>query len=243
MLPHFESFRQCFQFSLHTLLYVVTFACCATGVLYERNRRETEVAALSRESKEQLAAIESKHRLEWQWWKDNYASAGWDFKAIRSDRQRAVPLMFNASASQAEKYGVEKVDDETLVVSDDWTGGEVGLLHLCAFENVKRVHITHASLTSEGLIFLRQLPQLIELQLNLATADDRCFEHLAGLARVRVMQLNCPKFTDVGFAKLKGLRSLQHLILRCDQISDVAIADLQAGLPCLKIHRASAPAR
>lgn len=233
--------RQRLQFSLRTLLYLITFACCAIGIRRERVLRKAEVAALTDQYREQLAEAREKNQAEvgfWQnRWRQQLATRGLEPKARNPGHVREVPLLFLASVYQAERHGAEEIEG-TVIVSEDWKGGDFGLWHLAAYENALSLHVTNSGLTNDSLFCLRDLGRLKDLQLNMASVDDGCLDHVACLFELRTLQLKCPQITADGLRRLKPLKHLQHLVLQCDRVTDDQLDQLRAVFPRVKIQRA-----
>jgi hypothetical protein len=234
--------RQRLQFSLRTLLYLITFACCVIGIRRERVLRKAEIAALTDEFREQLAEATEKNQAEVEYWRRNFRDQlghrSGEMKGLNSGGRREIPFIFLASIDEAKRHGAEEIEEAVVVVDEDWKGGDIGLWHLGAYQNLSSLHITNSSLTNDGLYCLRDLRSLKELQLNMAAVDDRCLDHVACLSQLRTLQLKCPQITADGLRRLKTLKRLQHLVLQCDRVTDDQIDQLRAVFPRAKIQRA-----
>jgi len=140
-------------------------------------------------------------------------------------------------------------DDRTDLGSLEALKGHVGIESLGLYEY---------RTTPDGLAFLKTLPNLRELSLELQLQDDgaldlralRKLEKLslggseatdAALESVREMKnltdltLSSHAVTDVGLKHLRGLTALERLDLQFTQVTDKGVKELQKALPNCKI--------
>lgn len=241
MLERSSGSRQRLQFSLRTLLYLITVACCAIGIRRERVLRKAEVAALTDQYREQLAVATEKNQADVDFWQRNFRERlghrSGEMKGGNSGGRREIPFIFLASIDEAKKHGAEEIEEAVVVVDEDWEGGDIGLWHLGAYQYLSSLHVTNSTLTNDSLYCLRDLRSLKELQLNMALVDDQCLDHVACLFQLRTLQLKCPQITADGLRRLKPLKHMQHLLLQCDRVTDDQLDQLRAIFPRVKIQR------
>ena len=65
--------------------------------------------------------------------------------------------------------------------------------------------------------------------------SDAGLVHLKGMTNLQNLQLLETRITDAGLVHLKGLTGLQTLGLRGTQVTDQGVADLQKALPNCEI--------
>lgn len=88
-------------------------------------------------------------------------------------------------------------------------------------------------LKDADLAALKDIPNLVELDLGGTTVTDAGLAHLAGLKNLVRLQLEKTKVTDAGLAHLKGLDNLVSLNVYGTEVTDKGLEHLQ-GLKNLK---------
>ena len=82
------------------------------------------------------------------------------------------------------------------------------------------------------------LTNLQTLNLNFCRQiTDAGLVHLKGLTNLEQLDLVDTQVTDAGLVHLKGLTKLRTLFLDSTQVTDAGIADLQKALPKCKIWK------
>jgi hypothetical protein len=66
---------------------------------------------------------------------------------------------------------------------------------------------------------------------------DAGLVHLKGLSSLRELNLRCTKVTDAGLVHLKGLTGLRKLDIRYTKVTPAGVRDLQKAIPPLEIVR------
>ena len=200
--------RRWYQFSLKTLLVVMTVATVAFGgwVQFRRQRaRENRdrVAASEKAIEKAVAAIEN--------------SGGMVFSGNEERRpQTWLEELFDDPGDADDPVRVLKVT--TVIFQFYAQGGKV----------------TDAELKQ----LLKGLENLEDLDLYRTNITDAGLEHVKGLKHLRYLNLHWQKkVTDAGLEHLKGLESLQHLDLRGTKVTDGGVENLQRALPNCKIDR------
>ncbi len=76
-------------------------------------------------------------------------------------------------------------------------------------------------ITDDGLIVLKDLKKLRNLDLSYSRVTDRGLKQLSGLKALRILDLNgCEGITDAGLAELSDLVNLKWLLLRGTNVTD-----------------------
>lgn len=95
------------------------------------------------------------------------------------------------------------------------------------FANVEGVHFYEMSEMDIALPYLRELPQLWELQLENTQVTDAGLDHLKGLTQLRWLSLANSHVTDAGLRHLMGLTHLEQLHLSNTQVTDGGLQHLK----------------
>jgi predicted negative regulator of RcsB-dependent stress response len=228
--------RRWYQFSLKTLLVVLTLLCLGPGgyVAYEQ-----------RKAREQKAAVEAIEKL-----------------GGKVETNNKVP---GRSPMLRQILGDESVGNVVSVTLNDTDVTDAGLVHLSGLKGLKHLSLNKTQVTDAGLQHLSGLKELTYLCLDGRQMTESGLRHLAGLKELKYLQLQDPELTDAGLvhlAKLKGLKSLfldntqvtdsglvhlagvkslTWLTLINTQVTDAGIAELQKALPKCKISHGKAP--
>jgi Leucine-rich repeat (LRR) protein len=133
---------------------------------------------------------------------------------------------------------------------------DAGLTNVTAFPHLEVLDLSGASITGEGLAFLKNCPQLTSfVMMNNEKFTDQGAANLASLPKLDVLEITsglsllltdaalksfgtlpeleslrlsqCPQFTDAGIAELAGLSQLTQLDLEgCTQVTDACLAHI-----------------
>jgi hypothetical protein len=125
----------------------------------------------------------------------------------------------------AEKAAFEKLEK---------TGAFV--MRLAQNTNWLRVDFTHRGkdVKDEELILLKDMPNLVELNLGGTNVTNSQMAHVKPLINLVRLQLHKTKVTDAGLANLSGLTKLMSLNLYGTDVSDAGIQQLKG---CQKLKR------
>jgi hypothetical protein len=167
--------RRWYQFSLKTLLVLLTLLCLGPGgfVAYEQNRAWRQKGA--------VAAIEELG-----------GAVGYC---------RAVPVrsaMLRRILGDDTFAVVESVDfwNPSRVTDAD-------LKHLASLSRLKTLHLDNSQVTDGGLKQLAGLKDLSVLYLDNSQVTDGGLAHLTGLKTLRILYVRRTKVTDTGVAELR----------------------------------------
>ncbi len=121
-------------------------------------------------------------------------------------------------------------DEESAIAKIEEFGGQV----LGIAQNTEGVRVLIPPKTFEGrvltdddLAVLKELNQVVELDLKNAGISDAGVAHLSGLTSLERLHLEKTKVTDAGLASLKGLSKLKYLNLYGTGVSDAGLDHLK----------------
>jgi hypothetical protein len=126
--------------------------------------------------------------------------------------------------SEAEKKALEKIQ-------------KLGGLALELAQNDPRLEVSYqqaeGKFTDAYLVPLKDLKDLVHLNLRGQPVSDKALEHLKGITTLTRLHLEKTKITDKGTENLKGLVNLEYLNLYGTEIGDATLAHLE-GMKKLK---------
>ena len=211
--------RRWHQFSLKTMVVVMTLACVAAGWLaYERNevrKRATIIAVI-----EKLGGTV-------------------DYDESQPFRPRWLrPLLGDKSPGEvAQVFLVGEVTDAELiqvagltelkrlcVTSDKIT--DSGLSHLAGLGKLQKLSLDKAKVTDSGLEHLMGLQKLEDLSLNNTQVSDAGLARIAGLGNLQYLSLGGTKVTDAGLSHFASLVELRRVDVDDTQITDTGLVHL-----------------
>jgi Leucine-rich repeat (LRR) protein len=144
--------------------------------------------------------------------------------------------------SQIEKAGgrVLKIaqNDEHLEVNFKLEGASVtdaSLAPLRELPNIVHLNLGKTSVTDAGLTSIKGLTQLTELHLEETKITDKGLASLKDLKNLAYLNLYGTAVTDTGLDSLKSLTNLRHLYLWQTKVTEAGVKKLKAALPNLEI--------
>jgi Leucine Rich repeat len=209
--------RRWYQFSLRTLLVVITVLCVGPGgyVAYEQQK-----------ARQQKGAAEAIQKVGGDYHRDEtipLRSAGMRF-LLGDDRFGHVCSVWFFCPS--------KVTD-------------VDLLHLRHFPHLREVEFGGREIdsrdpgtilvTDRGLDHLAALTTLKQLSLDDTEITDAGLARLAGLTELKFLSLDGTHVTDAGLAHLSGFEKLTGLSVDRTSVTDRGIQKLSDKLPYLPL--------
>ena len=215
--------KRWFQFSLRTLLVLVTTGCVAGG--WWINRAFQQRAAVRR-FYELTAKRPDSHG-------DSLVTMGYRYQGKDQYYKPIIPQWLHwlrdmiGEECFGEVTGVQILD--TPATNDD-------LKHLAVLPCVERVWLARTKVTDEGMPRLLACPKLKFIGLDDLPITDAGIEHLVVLQDLESMSLSGTKITDAGLAHLAKLPKLKELWLRNTAITDAGYQKLQAALPQCEIQ-------
>jgi Leucine Rich Repeat (LRR) protein len=166
--------RRWYQFSLLTLLVVLTLLCVGPGgfVAYEQ-----------RKARQQQAAVEAIEKLG---------------GSVEYDEE--VPAR---SAMVRQILGDESFGNVDVVSLCDTQANDATLVHVAGLKSLKHLSLSDTQVTDAGLVYLAGLNGLTSLTLDNTQVTDAGLVHLAGLTKLEILLLPNTQVTDAGVAKLQ----------------------------------------
>jgi hypothetical protein len=132
------------------------------------------------------------------------------------------------------------MNDDSLVV-DFHLGGtaltDEGLVHVKALPKVVQLDLKDTQITDAGLANLAGIVTLNRLHLEKTKVTDAGLAHLKDLANLEYLNLYGTAVTDAGLEHLKGLKNLKKLYLWQSQATDAGIAKLKEALPAVAVSK------
>jgi hypothetical protein len=130
------------------------------------------------------------------------------------------------------------MNDDSLVV-DFHLGGtaltDEGLVHVKALPKVFELNLKDTQITDAGLANLAALATLNRLHLEKTKVTDAGLVHLKDLGNLEYLNLYGTAVTDAGLEHLKGLKNLKKLYLWQSQATDGGVAKLKEALPSVTV--------
>jgi hypothetical protein len=90
-------------------------------------------------------------------------------------------------------------------------------------------------ITDTGVAHLRRLNRLRTLILVGTVVTDDGLRHITGLSRLKTLKISSPNITDEGIPHLLRLKKLEDLCISGTSISEAGVAELRRGLPNCEI--------
>lgn len=140
-------------------------------------------------------------------------------------------------------------EDKRHLYTEEWPDTEIegfdsdgihvtntGLVYLQDLPGLVELSLRRTRITDAGLIHLEGLTGLEVLYLGETPLTDAGVVHLRRLARLRMLDLTGTTLTDVGLLQLQGMTNLESLWIYKTEVSDAGVAELQEVLPRCTIY-------
>ena len=114
---------------------------------------------------------------------------------------------------------------------------DAGMVYLKALTSLEDLDLSHTKLTDAGLEHLKGLTKLRWLGLGGTKVTDAGLVHLKGLTKLQWVGLAETKVTDAGLEHLKKLTNLQSLYLGESRVTKEGVAKFQQALPTCYVFR------
>ena len=116
---------------------------------------------------------------------------------------------------------------------------DAGLVHLKALTNLHNLDLSTTKITDAGLVHLKGSAKLRTLYLEDIKVTDAGLVHLKGLTGLQHLHLGGANVTNAGLLHLKGLTKLQYLYLLNTEVGDAGLAHLKGltKLEALNLYR------
>jgi hypothetical protein len=214
--------RRWYQFSLRTLLIVVTAASIPFGLVARElhiRRRQEEVRARFLEQ-ELVVGVNRRGEV---------VIAGahrWRANCFLSDEH-----LVHLEQCKHLKY----LDISSSFVTDE------GLAHIAGLKALEGLFLDYTDVTDRGLQHLEGLTNLRRLFLDHTQVTDAGLKRLGGMHKLRWLQLEGTLVTDRGLEHLKRLQSLEFLSLEGTKVTEEGAKSLRKVLPNCEIGQGPLP--
>lgn len=184
------------QYSLSTLLVVVTIVGVGLGLVTNRAERQRRAVAAIRE----LGGL-VQYDFEYPAPKE-LPGPDWLCQMLGVDYFADVVDVHTLNMTDATCSHLSALTSvRTLgLVSNEVT--DAGLAHLEGLTSLEVLYVD-AQVTDAGLAYLSGLTSLQELNLSSTQVTDAGLAHLSGLTSLYLLSLDCPRVTDKGCDKLQ----------------------------------------
>ncbi len=238
--------RRFLQFSLRTLLVVMTVLAVWLGTWLDRGRREK--AAVEALRQKGYVGIHYDYQVDSNGKRVTNASPpgpGWAHKFLGEH-------CFTRVVRMSSTY--YDLDDEALAHAAQFRClrilyNNVGMVSVAEFrmswsspENYAASGSVPDPVTDEGLARLRHLTRLETLILVGTKVTDDGLQHVTRLRRLTRLKISSPNITDQGIPHLLKLKNLKELCVSGTSISEAGVAELRRRLPnCAIVGPADVP--
>jgi len=200
--------RRWAQFSLATMLLVVTVLCVSLSVVVNwAHRQRDAVAAI------QAFGGGAKYAEP-----DDEASEAFPKPFLR----RWLPLDYFDKVREVYLYRTQVTD--------------AGLAQLQSLTELEELDLRGTQVTGAGLAHLQGLTRLQVLFVTGIQFKDAELVHLQRLANLQWLSLDRTQVTDAGLAHLHVLHGLRVLFLNGTHVTDAGLAQLRQALPNRQIY-------
>ncbi len=200
-----------FQFSLRTLLVVMTLICVFLGMVFN-------YVVLPAERQRAAVQAIAKFQLSPKYRTDPLASP------LTLTNPFSSPLAVYASAPKDEFWLIDKLRS---ILPRDY------------FYAVLAVDLTGCEFQDLDLVVLKQLPRLRSLGLSDTNVTDAGLENLKDLVDLEELELGRRKrenLSDIGIAHLKNLKKLKSLWIYNSTITDAGMLQLSGMTELIELH-------
>jgi internalin A len=222
-----RTWRSYLRFSVRGLILLVLAIGVGLGWMVQSARNQHDA----------VAAIEKAGgsvSYDWEWRNGTAIPAGkpwaprWLVDLMGVDYFGHVTDVSLPGATDAAIVPVARLTQLQRLILAESSMSDVGVI---SFFDVNRPRVTSA-----GLMHLKKLTNLAELDLGGTQVSDAGLAHLKGLTKLSVLDIRGNEVTDAGLAHLKGLTNLSVLSVCGNPVTDAGLAHL-AGLTNLSTLR------
>ena len=147
---------------------------------------------------------------------------------MRSTNICTLGLFFCALATAGAS-----ADEAEAIAAIEKLGGTVRQIAQDSEDKEAAFHLSGKDLTDDGLGAVKEIENLIWLNLANTKVTDAGLKHISGIKSLTRLHLEKTQIGDAGLEHLKGLEKLEYLNLYGTQVSDAGLEHLKA-LPNLK---------
>jgi len=135
----------------------------------------------------------------------------------------AAPDAFAQAKKKAERSPAEKA----AIAAIRKMGGHVQEIAQNDSRLEVAFHLADGKITDKNLVPLKDLKDVVELNLRGTDVTDAGLKHVAGLKSLKKLHLEKTKITDKGLAELKGLDNLEWLNVYGTQVSNDSLTHIK----------------
>ncbi len=221
--------RFSWQFSLRTLLIVVSLICIALGLyIGPKTRRHNQVLAI--EAVKGIVIYRPHEEESWMVEQlRNYLPQDW-FDEITSVFLQETDADDTTLEEIKSLVRLDYLDLRRTRVTD------AGLVHLKGLVGLESLILVDTRITDMGMENLSGLSDLKRLFLDKTGITDTGLDKLKGLTKLEYLSLNFTYITDNGLEKLNGLTDLEYLLLEGTRVSEAGATALLKALPDCQIY-------
>jgi Leucine-rich repeat (LRR) protein len=208
-----KSPRRWYQFSLRTLLLIMTLASGGFGWFAFMQRPWQRQA-----STDALVKLHARILRDHQGSSSSPESGAgnWIDQLVGSDPNASITAVFVTDPTLTDDdleclRGLAHLPRLRTFGISSPNITDAGLTHLRSLNRIKKLGLGCPLITDVGLEHLQALPQLEELELGLPGLSDAGLVHLQSLPRLRELALNKTAITSAGLAQLAALPQLEKL--------------------------------
>ena len=214
--------RRWLQFSLRTLLVVMTLAAVLLGwVVSQRQKAANQQNAVESFQAAEKFWSDSPNGIDLTKFPSIHASADVTFDTRATPRPEWLRLVLgNEVFGTAQKIKFSGADD-------------IGLAPVVHLTNTREIHLYGTQVSDAGMAYLAGLPKLEVLLLGGTRVGDAGMAHLEGARSLKSLYLTNTRMGDAGLAHLSKLPNLESLYLSGTLITDSGLANL-SGMKGLK---------
>lgn len=213
--------RRWVQFSMRTMLAVVSVSCVALAVRVAPAERQRRAVAAIQALGGNVTYVVNKSTVSpfWRW----------------------LPRAYRDKVAEVSITGTQVTDAE-LAHLQNLTGlqeiylygtrlTDAGLDHLKHLTSLQELELNHNQVTDTGLAHLKEMIGLQRLGLSGTQVTDAGLAHLQGLMGLQRLALDHTQITDAGLPHLQKLTELESLSLYDTRVTDAGLAQLSEALP------------
>ena len=157
--------------------------------------------------------------------------------AEADDKEQAAIAAIEQAGGTVRIIAADTEDREVQYYLSDKEVTDEALTPLREVSNVVWLNLRGTKITDAGLVHLKELNGLTRLHLEKTGIGDAGLAHLAGLTNIEYLNLYGTQVTDAGLEHLKGLKKIKKLYLWQTQVTAQGVEKLKASLPDVVIVR------
>jgi Leucine-rich repeat (LRR) protein len=214
--------RRWYQFSLKTLLVVLTLLCLGPGgwMAYQHHRdgrRQTAIDAIEKVG----GKIHYGNRVAPRSFAMQVFLGNERFENLDELRFTSNWKLANSDLVHVQQFpGLQILALADTQITDD------GLVHLANLVALKELDLEGTPITDSGLVHLAGSNTLKNLRLENTPITDSGLRHLAGLTELEILHLDNTNVTDTGLVNLSRMKKLVTLTLMDTDVTDSGLLHL-----------------